>query len=271
MEAGFKHSPKVFISIMIALHRTMLALLLFCCLSCPTFAQNPPSTQVAAQEQQARPDSTASPAEEMVGIKPGQTQEPPDKRVFGVLPNYRTANETAIYTPITVKQKFIIGAKDSFDYPLVFLAGAFAGLGQLTNQNPSFGQGLAGYARRLGTGYADQAMGNMMTEAIFPSMLREDPRYFRRAYGSIWSRTTYALTRVFVTRTDSGGRRFNFSEVLGNAAGVGISNSYYPDGRNIGSNVARLGTQIGTDAVSQVLKEFWPDIKHKLFHRHEEN
>src|SRR5580700_7573171 len=84
-------------------------------------------------------------------------QAPPDKRVFGVLPNYRTANESAVYTPITAKQKFVIGAKDSFDYPLFLLAGAFAGLGQWTNENPSFGQGMAGYGRRLGTAYADQA------------------------------------------------------------------------------------------------------------------
>jgi hypothetical protein len=202
--------------------------------------------------------------------QPGQTQAPPDKRVFGVLPNYRTANETAVYTPITVTQKFTIGAKDSFDYPLVLLAGAFAGLGQLTNQNPSFGQGLAGYGRRLGTSYADQAIGNMVTEAIFPSLLHEDPRYFRRGHGSVGSRTWYALTRVMVTRTDSGGTRFNFSEWVGNATGVAISNSYYPDNRTVGANVGKLCEQVGTDAISQVLKEFWPDIKHKLFHHHED-
>ena len=201
--------------------------------------------------------------------QPATTQEPPDKRVFGVLPNYRTANETATYTPITAKQKFIIASKDSFDYPLVLLAGALAGVGQLTNQNSSFGQGVAGYARRLGTAYGDQAIGNLMTEAIFPSLLREDPRYFRRGYGSKSSRTGYALTRIFVTRTDAGGRRFNFSEVLGNATAVAISNSYYPDNRTAGDNVAKLGEQLAVDAISQVLKEFWPDIKHKLFHRHE--
>jgi hypothetical protein len=183
-----------------------------------------------------------------------------------VLPNYRTANETAVYTPISAKQKFIIGAKDSFDYPLLLLAGTFAGLGQLTNENPSFGQGLAGYGRRLGTAYADQAIGNMMTEAIYSSLLHEDPRYFRRGHGSIGSRTWYALTRVMVTRTDSGGRRFNFSEWVGNATGVAISNSYYPDNRNAGAGVAKLCEQVGTDAISQVLKEFWPDIKGKLFH-----
>jgi hypothetical protein len=214
-------------------------------------------------------DATPTPATDPPSVQPGQTEKeppPPDKRVFGVLPNYRTANQTAVYTPITVKQKFIIASKDSFDYPLVGLAAFIAAYGQLDNSHPAFGQGWAGYGRRVGTSYADQAIGNMMTEGIFPSMLHEDPRYFRRGYGGIWSRTFYAATRVFVTHTDSGGTRFNFSEVLGNAAGTAISNLYYPDEHGIGDNVAKTGEQIGIDAVSQVLKEFWPDIKHKLFH-----
>lgn len=196
---------------------------------------------------------------------------PPDKRVLGVLPNYRTANESAVYTPITSKQKFTIASKDSFDYPLVALAGVIAGWGQFTNANPSFGQGAAGYFRRLGTSYADQATGNMMTEAIFPSLLHEDPRYFRRGYGSKWSRTLYAASRVLVTRTDAGNWRFNYSEVLGNATAVAISNSYYPDLRTAGSNVEKLGQQIGIDAISQVLKEFWPDVKRKFFQHHRDS
>jgi hypothetical protein len=202
--------------------------------------------------------------------KPIPEQAPPDKRVLGVLPNYRTANETAVYTPITVKQKFTIASKDSFDYPLVALSAVIAGWGQLTNGNPSFGQGMAGYGRRVGTSYADQAIGNMMTEAIFPSFLHEDPRYFRRGYGSKWSRTFYAASRVLVTRTDAGSWRFNYSEVLGNATAVAISNSYYPDNRTVGANVEKLGQQIGIDAISQVLKEFWPDIKRKVFQRHKD-
>jgi hypothetical protein len=218
-----------------------------------------------SQGQDATPAQTPNPPT----VLPGQTEQtppPPDKRIFGVLPNYRTANATTVYMPITVEQKFTIAAKDSFDYPLLGLAAFIAGEGQLTNAHPEFGQGWAGYGRRVGTSYADQAIGNMMTEGIFPSMLHEDPRYFRRGYGSFWSRTVYAATRVFVTRTDSGGTRFNFSEVLGNAAGTAISNAYYPDSRDVSDNVGKLGEQIGIDAVSQVLKEFWPDVKHKLFH-----
>jgi hypothetical protein len=233
-------------------------LLIFACLAASAWAQQDPSPPPASP-------APASPAP----IQPGQTQEPPDKRVFGVLPNYRTANETAVYTPISAKQKFVIGLKDSFDYPLFLLAGAFAGEGQLTNQNPSFGQGMAGFGRRLGTGYADQAIGNMMTEAIFPSLLREDPRYFRRGQGSKLGRTWYALTRVMVTHTDSGGTRFNFSEWAGNATATAISNAYYPDSRSVGPNIAKLCEMVGTDAVSQVLKEFWPDVKRRFFQHHD--
>jgi len=243
---------------MFILQRFWLAIPLLACLVSTALAQQDPSAT-------APPAATASPAP----IQPGQPAPPADKRVFGVLPNYRTANESAVYTPLTVKQKFTIGEKDSFDYPLVLLAGAIAGMGQLTNQHPDFGQGMAGFGRRLGTAYADQAIGNMMTEAIFPSLLREDPRYFRRGYGSKWSRTWYALTRVMVTRTDSGGRRFNFSEWLGNASTVAISNSYYPDEHAASDASLKLVEQVSTDAISQVLKEFWPDIKRKLFHRNQ--
>jgi hypothetical protein len=197
------------------------------------------------------------------------TEAPPDKRVLGVLPNYRTVNETGTYTPISAKQKMIIASKDSFDYPLVLLAGAFAGISQLDNSDESFGQGVKGYAHRLVTNYADQAIGNLLSEGFFPALLHEDPRYRRigSSRGSKKHRTWYAASRVFVTRTDSGGTRFNYSEWLGNATGVAISNTYHPDDRNWSDNATKLLTQCGTDALSQVLKEFWPDIKHKLFHK----
>jgi len=190
-----------------------------------------------------------------------------DKRIFGVLPNYRTADGSAPFMPITTRHKFYIAAKDSFDYPVYLTAAAFAGFYQLENQNPSFGQGVAGYAKRLASSYGDQAIGNLMTEAIFPSLLHEDPRYFRigSSGGSTWHRTRYALTRVFVVRTDKGGWTFNFSEWLGNGTTVALSNLYYPaDTRNVSDNVQKLGIQVGTDAFSQVLKEFWPDIKRKI-------
>jgi hypothetical protein len=187
-----------------------------------------------------------------------------DKRILGVLPNYRTADGTVPYQPISWKYKLTIASKDSFDWPNYIVGGAFAGLYMLDKDHPEFGQGVAGFARYYGTSYADQVIGNMLTEGFMPILFHEDPRYFRKVHGSIMSRTVYSLSRVLITKTDSGKPTFNFSEVLGNGIGASIANLYYPDERGLGQTSIRLGTQVATDALSQVLKEFWPDIKRHL-------
>jgi len=222
-----------------------------------------------AQAQQAKSDPAESKADQQVSNKGPEVAVPPDKRAYGILPNYRTVNGTDGVEPLSVKRKFWIAAKDSFDYPIYFISAGFAGISQIENSNPSFGQGLKGYAMRYAAGYGDQMIGNMMTEGVFPSLLHEDMRYFRRGTGGKLSRTYYALTRILVTRTDAGGTRFNFSEVVGNSVATAISNTYNPDTRNTEENLEKLGLQLGTDAISNVLKEFWPDVKRKLQqHRH---
>jgi hypothetical protein len=199
------------------------------------------------------------------GIDPAGSQEKFDKRAFGFVPNYKTADASVPYQPITPKQKMTIAAQDSFDWTLSLVAAGYAGLGQLTNQNPSLGQGLEGYGNRFVRGYADQILGNVIVEGAMPILSREDPRYFRRGQGTFWSRVGYATSRIIVTRTDRGGTEFNYSEVVGNSIAVGISDEYYPGNRSLGANCQKLTFQLATDAVSNVLKEFWPDVKHKLF------
>lgn len=215
---------------------------------------------VFAQETSATEGSVTKPA------KPEETNvaAPIDKRILGVLPNYRTADGTVPYQPLSARRKWYIGLKDSTDYPVFPLSASFAALYQLEDANPSYGQGLKGYAKRFGGAYADQAIGNIMAESLFPILLKEDPRYFRVGPGTK-GRFGYAITRIFVTRTDSGGKRFNFSELLGNATTVAISNAYSPDSRTATDNVIKLGQQLATDAFSNILKEYWPDIKRKMF------
>jgi hypothetical protein len=203
----------------------------------------------------------------------GQEQLPPDKRVFGVLPNYRTADANVPFAPLTPQQKMTIAAKDSFDYPLIGLGAIYAGLYQLTDSHPQFGQGVKGYFHRFGTSYADQAIGNLLAEGILPSAFKEDPRYFRlgKISGkSVKGRVWYAATRIFVTRTDSGARSVNFAELVGTATAAGIGLSYYSDSRNVGDYFQNAGTGLATDAFSQVLKELWPDVKQWYHNRHHE-
>jgi hypothetical protein len=230
-------------------------------------------TSQAAFPQQQVADTPAGSAEAVspaeVPVEPKAAPIPDsapvqDKRILGVLPNYRTADGTIPFQRISPKSKLTIAAKDSFDWPNYIIGGVFAGLYQLEDSHAEFGQGVAGFGRYYGTSYADQVIGNMLTEGFMPILFHEDPRYFRKVHGSKMGRLGYSLTRVLVSKTDSGKSTFNFAEVVGNGIGASISNLYYPDERGLSDTVMRLGTQIATDALSNVLKEFWPDIKRRL-------
>jgi hypothetical protein len=228
--------------------------------------QDPPAAETKPQQ---TPPAGQESAQQTPPANPLDQEPPGGKRVLGVLPNYRTASADLEGTTLTAKQKMTIAAKDSFDYPLALLAAAYAGLDQLTDSDPSYGQGMEGYAKRFGAWYADEAIGNMFTEGVFPSLFHQDPRYFRRGpqWGGAWKRTGYALAQVVVTHKDGGGYQFNYSEWVGNAAATAIGNIYHVDDRNASSNAYKLLEQVGTDAVSQVIKEFWPDLKKKWFHK----
>ncbi len=195
-----------------------------------------------------------------------QTQEPESKRVLGIIPNYRTSSMGPTYEPLTAGEKFKVASEDSFDRGTFALAGFFAGEAQLTNANRSFGQGAAGFGRYYGSAYGDLLIGDFMTEAVFPTLLHQDPRYFRRGTGSTFSRVGYAMRQIFWTHGDSGATQFNYSEIIGNSTAVAISTAYYRDNRDVGDAVSKLGLQLGVDMASNMLKEFWPDLRRTFRH-----
>lgn len=222
---------------------------------------------VAAETPAVAPVNVVPPRRALI---PGEAGSTADRRAFGVLPNYRTADDSQPFAPLTTSQKFTIAEKDSIDGPSYAIAAFFSGISQLNNSNASFGQGLKGYGRRYGSAIADQDIGNFMTEAIFPTLLHEDPRYFRKVHGSVMGRALYAASRVLVTRTDKGNWTVNGAELIGNGTVAAIGFAYYPDGRTFPDTMQRMWSQIGTDAISNVLKEFWPDIKRHFAHKHDQ-
>lgn len=184
-----------------------------------------------------------------------------------MIPNYRTSPTLTNYEPLTPGEKFKIASQDAFDPGTLVLAGLFAGEGQLTNANRSFGQGGAGFGRYFGAAYGDLFIGDYMTEAVFPVLLHQDPRYFWKGSGGGWSRARYAIGQIFFTHRDlDASRQFNYSEIAGNSAAVAISNAYYAHNRTAGDAASKLGMQLGVDMASNVLKEFWPEIQ-RTFHR----
>ncbi len=204
--------------------------------------------------------------EETEAAKKPETRE--ETHILGIVPDYDTVrNSSGVILPIKARTKFWLATEDVFDPFSFAIVGIYAGVSQWQNQYREFGQGAQGYAKRYGGAFADSAVGNYMTEAIWPVMLRQDPRYFRMGpkYG-FWKRVTYSASRVLITRADSGATQFNLSEIAGNGTAAAISAAYYPDsGRNAHAVLDKWALNVGSDAGFNVLREFWPDMRQKLF------
>ena len=215
-------------------------------------------------------------------------QEPgtSNDRLFYALPNFLSLENAGKVPPLTAKQKFAVVARGTFD-PVQFpWWGLLAGINQADNAEPAYGQGFEGYAKRYATTAADGIIENFMTAAIFPSVLHQDPRFFQSSQGGVARRAGYAVSRIFVTRSDSGHSQFNYSEIFGSATAAAISTySYHPRSTYLSTptnphmfipsdrtleNTAKVwGTQVGLDTFTIVLKEFWPDIHRALSRKHE--
>ena len=222
------------------------------------------------QDGTALPDApqaaSASGSQDAVQAAPG-TPPPQTKRILGIIPNFRSVSADQKLPPQTVKEKFKDATEDSFDYSSVILPAVIAGYNQARDSVPEFGQGAAGYGRYFWHSLVDQTSENYMVEFVFPAVTKEDSRYYTLGRGGFWKRTGYAMSRSVVTRTDAGNETFNISEVFGAGAAAGLSNLYYPASQRGFSNTAQQwGLDVGIDAFTFALKEFWPDVNQKLFH-----
>lgn len=229
-------------------------------------------------EQQSQPSQDAQQSDPQSQGENGDTTAPKfdpetggtNDRLFWTLPNFSTLENAHGVSPLTSGQKIKLVARTTFD-PVEYPFYAFlAGISQAQNSEPSYGQGLIGYAKRFGSSFLDGTSENFFAQAFLPSVFRQDPRYFQDGKGTFWRRAGYAVSRTAVTRSDKGRMEFNISEVGGAAVAAGISNTYHPvTDRNLPNTLQTWGTMMGWDTVSNVVKEFWPDIRRKVHQRKE--
>jgi len=189
-------------------------------------------------------------------------------RIFEVMPNYGTVENAKDLPPLTKGQKFRLATAGVFDWGSYPFNGILSAIAQAKNDPKEWGQGWDAYGKRYGASFADNSIGTYMTTAIFPSLLHEDPRYYQLGKGRFAHRSYHAINRLFLTRTDSGHDRFNYSESIGNAAAAAISNIYHVSSdRTATRNASTFAFLLLYDGLSNELKEFWPDIRRKVFHK----
>jgi hypothetical protein len=136
-----------------------------------------------------------------------------------------------------------------------------ASISQAANGLPHYGQGWGAFGERYAAQEGDQFTGSMLIYGVLPTVLHQDPRYFRRGRGSVWSRMAYAASRVVIARTDAGKPTFNASSVFGQFGQASISMLYYPQqDRKIEGVVQGWGINQCYNIGWNQLKEFTPDL-----------
>jgi hypothetical protein len=192
-----------------------------------------------------------------VDVAQAQLKEQEKQRILAIIPNFYVTY-LPNPAPLNPKQKFQLALKTAVD-PVTFLgAGIYAGIEQAGDRYPEYGQGAAGYAKRYGAGYADAAAGIFIGNAILPSVLKQDPRYFYKGTGTKRSRLLYALSSSVICKGDNMRWQPNYSFMLGSIAVGGISNLYVPAGdRNSAGLVFQNALiRIGQGSLGGVLQEF---------------
>jgi hypothetical protein len=179
------------------------------------------------------------------------------QRILGLVPNYYVSynQDTA---PLRPKQKFSLARRFTLDPVSFGIVGIIAGVRQANNTYTGYGQGAQGYGKRYAAAYGDFLTGVFISNAILPSLFRQDPRYFYRGTGSKQSRILYAMANSVICKGDNGHWQPNYSNIFGSLASGGISNAYYPakDRNGAALTFENAGINIGANAAADVVQEF---------------
>jgi hypothetical protein len=247
-------------------------LLTFACAFPQEPSQPAESTQGEYRTAQAGAADTANqPRDADVAASPAAiaASKAQPKRILGLMPNYRAVSAGAIPPPPTPKQAFKIATQNSFDYSSFLFVGITSAMSFGSGGHSQLGVGMKGYGRYYWRGFVDKTNGNYLVIFALPTVFHQDERYYAMGQGSFWKRAAYAASRILITPNYQGHNSFNASEILGRGIAQGISMSYYPSSdRTLGAIGMKYGYALGRDALTNVFREFWPDIATHVLHRH---
>ena len=239
----------------------------------PPAATQPASGGKQSQTGTPAPDPAGTPDPPNGPSQPGALAEVPasqrqPKRILGVMPNYRAVSAGEIPPPPSLKQAFKIATQNSFDYSSFVFTGITSAEAEGTNAHADLGKGMPGFGRYYWRGFLDKTDGNYLVIFALPTVFHQDERYYAMGKGGFWKRGIYAATRIIITADYHGDNSVNFSELLGRGTAQGISAAYYPShDRTLGALATKYAYALGRDALTNVFREFWPDIATHVLHR----
>ena len=171
------------------------------------------------------------------------------------------------YQPLSNREKFSIWMHKTYS-PSTFVAAAMDTTYSSLTSSMRYCCGADALGLQYGASVADAESRYFFGNFLFPTLLKQDPRYLPKRNGGMWQRAWYAATRVVVTRRDDGRSTFNSSEFLSIGCAKALTNAYYPErDRTWGRTVNSILGDLQGDVSGNLLTEFTPDIK-RILTRH---
>jgi len=222
------------------------------------------------QDSSSQPNSTQQPDAQETRHQKAEEQirEQEHQRIAGIVPSFNVSYRSDAVS-LTAAEKFKLQFRAAIDPYTFAIAGITAGLGEAEDSNTGIGWGPSGYFERWAAAYGDNVIGNTLGNAVLPSILHQDPRYFRLGHGSVGHRFLYAAATSFICKHDNTGKwEPNYSNVGGNIIAGAISNLYYPNSKNDVVQSFETGMTVTFEGTfGAELQEFWPDISRRFFHK----
>lgn len=186
-----------------------------------------------------------------------------ERAVIG--PAYPSRGE---WHPITAKQKFQYFVHSTYS-PRTFAGAAVDAIRyKIGGDNPHYEHGFLGIAQHYGVELATGESDVFFERFLVPTLLRQDPRYFRAPNLPFFKRVAYSVSRVMITHADDGSETFNASRIVGGAVSQALSDVYVPGhSQGVRPVANRVAFDLARDAGFNLLHEFWPDLRRVFFHR----
>ena len=192
-------------------------------------------------------------------IEPSLPPAPlPHARVLYLFPGYETIQDPTIpVAPLQTRQKFEMAYRKTVDVSFPIESVMFAGADKVANYGPNYGTGSSAFGELVGYNAANLASTFFFTDGLLPTILHQDPRYFRKGSGSVGSRIWWALRSEAVAYNDQGVEVPNYSGLLGFGMATALSNAYSPSSSvTFAQTMERWGVKVGVSFGLNVMREF---------------
>lgn len=152
-------------------------------------------------------------------------------------------------------------------YGIYFKTAVFSISDQINNRPPAWGDGWAGYGKRVASRQGQFVIQNSFS-ALGNGLLGYEPRYNRCRCDGFWPRTGHAVARNFVTYDRTETKRRLQLPLYAAAFGAGVvAGTWTPNHDLLTTGGHGVLSQAGFGIVANMIGEFWPQIERIWKHK----